>query len=164
MKRPFVYINMAMTVDGKITSAAREYPRLTSRHDRDTMDRLRAEADAMLVGARTIRDDNPTLHVRSTEMQAYRKSLGKPEPILKVVVSASLDLDLSEPVLRRHVRLRSASSPRSTNLRNRIASPGIESHGPRSGASARNASTSRNFCPACRNAVSSGCWSKAEAS
>jgi 2,5-diamino-6-(ribosylamino)-4(3H)-pyrimidinone 5'-phosphate reductase len=95
MKRPFVYLNMAMTVDGKITSATREYPRLTSRHDRDTMDRLRAEADAMLVGARTIRDDNPTLHVRSTEMQAYRESLGKSDPILKVLVSASLDLDLS---------------------------------------------------------------------
>jgi len=95
MERPFVYLNMAMTVDGKITSAMREYPRLTSRHDRDTMDRLRAEADAILVGARTIRDDNPTLHVRSTAMQAHRRSLGKPDSLLKVVVSASLELDLS---------------------------------------------------------------------
>ena len=76
--RPFVYVNMAMTVDGKITSAGRELPALTSDHDRDEMDRLRAEADALLVGAGTLRADDPPLHVRSEAMQAYRRSLGKP--------------------------------------------------------------------------------------
>ena len=95
MNRPFVYLNMAATVDGKITSATREYPRLTSRYDRDMMDRLRAEADAILVGARTLRSDNPLLHVRAQEMQAYRRSLGKPDSLLKVAVTASLDLDLN---------------------------------------------------------------------
>jgi len=94
MDRPFVYLNMAATVDGKITSATREYPRLTSRYDRDTMDRLRAESDAILVGARSIRADNPFLHVRSEEMRAYRRSLGRPDSLLRIVVTASLDLDL----------------------------------------------------------------------
>ena len=51
MDRPFVYMNMAMTADGKITSAAREYPRFTSENDRAMMDRLRLTADAVLVGA-----------------------------------------------------------------------------------------------------------------
>jgi 2,5-diamino-6-(ribosylamino)-4(3H)-pyrimidinone 5'-phosphate reductase len=93
MNRPFVYINMAMTADGKITSATREYPRLTTHHDRTNMDRLRAEADAILVGARTLRDDSPNLHVRSPEMQEYRRSLGKSDGLLKVLVTASADLD-----------------------------------------------------------------------
>jgi len=92
MDRPFVYLNMAATVDGKITSAAREYPRLTSRFDRDSMDRLRAESDAILVGARSIRADNPFLHVRSEEMRAHRRSLGKPDSLLRIAVTASLDL------------------------------------------------------------------------
>jgi len=92
MERPFVYVNMAMTVDGKITSAAREYPRFTSRHDRDNMDRLRAEADAILVGAGTMRADNPALHVRSAAMREYRRSLGKIDGLHKVIVSARLDL------------------------------------------------------------------------
>ena len=78
MARPFVYINMAMTADGKITSARREYPRLTSDLDRLTMDRLRAEADALVVGAGTLRADDPPLRVRDPAMQAYRESLGKP--------------------------------------------------------------------------------------
>lgn len=93
MDRPFVYMNMAASVDGKITSARREYPRLTSDRDRTEMDRLRAEADAILVGAGTIRADNPHLHVRSLEMQEYRRSLGRPENLLNVVVTASARLD-----------------------------------------------------------------------
>jgi len=90
--RPYVYVNMAMTVDGKITSAGREIPALTSGHDREEMDRLRAEADALLVGAGTLRADDPPLHVRSEAMRAYRRSLGKPDGLDRVVVSARLDL------------------------------------------------------------------------
>lgn len=93
MSRPFVYINMAATVDGKITSAAREYPRFTSDNDRREMDRLRAEADAILIGARSLRADDPPLHVRSDEMRAHRRSLGKPEGLLRVIVTASGRLD-----------------------------------------------------------------------
>jgi len=93
MARPFVYINMAMTADGKITSARREEPGFTSRLDRTTMDRLRAEADAILVGAGTLRADNPPLHVRDPEMQAYRRSLGKPDDLVNVLVTASANID-----------------------------------------------------------------------
>ena len=93
MNRPFVCVNMAMTADGKITSAGREYPRFTTRKDHDHMDRLRAEADALLIGAETLRSDDPLLHVRSEEMQAYRRSLGKPEGLLRVLVTASLRID-----------------------------------------------------------------------
>jgi 2,5-diamino-6-(ribosylamino)-4(3H)-pyrimidinone 5'-phosphate reductase len=91
--RPFVYINMAMTADGKITSASREYPTFTSAYDKKTMDRLRAEADAVLVGAGTLRADDPPLGVRDREMREYRRSLGKPEDLARVAVTSSLDLD-----------------------------------------------------------------------
>jgi len=93
MDRPFVGINMAMTADGKITSAAREEPAFTSRLDKKTMDRLRAEADAVLVGAGTLRADDPPLHVRDPEMQAYRRSLGKPDGLINVLVTASAAID-----------------------------------------------------------------------
>jgi 2,5-diamino-6-(ribosylamino)-4(3H)-pyrimidinone 5'-phosphate reductase len=93
MDRPFVSMNMAMTADGKITSVQREEPRFTSRRDKRTMDKYRAEADAVLVGAGTLRSDDPPLHIRDAEMKAYRASLGKPEGLLNVVVTASAKLD-----------------------------------------------------------------------
>jgi len=93
MARPFVCINMAMTADGKITSALREEPGFASRLDKKTMDRLRAEADAILVGAGTLRADDPPLHVRDPEMQAYRRSLKKPDALVNVLVTASANVD-----------------------------------------------------------------------
>ncbi|ANM29763.1 hypothetical protein ABI59_09515 [Acidobacteria bacterium Mor1] len=93
MKRPHVYLNMAMTADGKITSAAREYPKFTSAFDKKNMDRLRARADAVLIGAGTLRADDPPLHVRDAEMQAYRESLGKQRELVHVLVSGSLSVD-----------------------------------------------------------------------
>ena len=93
MDRPFVSINMAMTVDGKITSSRRERPRFTSAHDRQNMDRVRALSDAVLVGARTIRADSPNLHVRTPAMRDYRRSLGKPAGLLKILVTASARIE-----------------------------------------------------------------------
>ena len=93
MERPFVCINMAMTVDGKITSAAREESAFASRYDKKTMDRLRAEADAVLVGAGTLRADDPPLHVRDPEMKAHRRSLGRPDGLVNVLVTASALVD-----------------------------------------------------------------------
>lgn len=102
MNRPFVYMNMAMSADGKITSAAREYPKFTSDADRTTMDRLRSEADAVLVGAGTLRADDPPLHIRDPEMQARRAALGKPPGLLAVVVTARVEIDPEAAFLRDH--------------------------------------------------------------
>ena len=87
--RPFVYINMAMTVDGKITSARREYPRFASPQDRVRMDRLRADADALMVAAGTVRADNPAFHVRT---RTIREERGLSDAPHRVLVSASADI------------------------------------------------------------------------
>lgn len=93
MDRPFVFINMAATADGKITSARREYPRFASANDRARMDRLRAAADAVLLGAGTLRADDPALHVRSEPARRQRAALGKPPGLLRVLVTASGRID-----------------------------------------------------------------------
>lgn len=85
-------MNMAMSVDGKITSTRREYAEFTSDYDRRTMDRLRAEADAILIGAGTLRSDDPPLHVRDPAMRRHRRGLGRPEGLPRIVVTAGGDL------------------------------------------------------------------------
>jgi riboflavin-specific deaminase-like protein len=89
MGRPQVIINMAATVDGKTASAAREYPRFTSPFDRARMERLRALADAVLVGAETVRAIDPPLQLRDPESIAARLKAGKPAGLVQVVLSAS---------------------------------------------------------------------------
>jgi len=93
MDRPFVCINVAMTADGKITSALREPPTFASRFDKKTMDRLRAEADAVVVGAGTLRADDPPFHVRDPEMKERRRSLHKADGLINVLVTASAAVD-----------------------------------------------------------------------
>jgi len=64
----FVFINMAISIDGKITSYNYEKPHFTWRTDRDRMQRLRAQADAVLIGANTLRAEDPPMHIRDPQL------------------------------------------------------------------------------------------------
>ena len=55
---PFVFINMAMTADGKIATANRRVASFGSRRDQEHLLELRATADAVMAGARTA-DSHP---------------------------------------------------------------------------------------------------------
>jgi len=90
--KPHVIVNVAMSVDGKITTHRREKFSLGSKEDRRLMDLLRARADAVIVGARTVKLDGWAIRVRDTELRQKRTAkLGHPHP-LNVVLSTGLDL------------------------------------------------------------------------
>src|SRR5437870_13116135 len=84
MPRPYVIINVASTVDGKIDTVARRGAGISSEADRERVDRLRAEVDAVMVGSRTLLDEDPRLTVRSPELRAERVARGLPENPMKV--------------------------------------------------------------------------------
>ena len=88
MNRPFVFINVAMTADGKIDTVQRQGAAISSQLDRERVDKLRAEADAVLVGGRTLLDEDPKLTVKSRVLRAERIARGlTPNPIKVGVVS-----------------------------------------------------------------------------
>ncbi len=88
MKRPYVHINVAMTADGKIDTFERRGATISSRRDKERVDRLRAEADAVMVGGHTLMDENPKLTVKSPELRAEREARGlAPNPVKVGVVS-----------------------------------------------------------------------------
>jgi 2,5-diamino-6-(ribosylamino)-4(3H)-pyrimidinone 5'-phosphate reductase len=88
MNRPFVFINVAMTADGKIDTVARSGAAISSQRDKERVDKLRSEADAVLVGGRTLLDEDPKLTVKSRVLRAERIARGlTPNPIKVGVVS-----------------------------------------------------------------------------
>ncbi|WP_170201680.1 RibD family protein [Actinocorallia herbida] len=91
--RPYVLLSCAASVDGYIDDASPERLRLSNEADFDRVDAARAEVDAILVGATTIRRDDPSLLVRSPERRAARAARGLPENLVKVTLTASGGLD-----------------------------------------------------------------------
>ncbi len=82
MNRPFVFINVAMTADGKIDTFARKGAAISSAWDKARVDRLRAETDAVMVGGRTLLDEDPKLTVKSEELRTERVMRGLlPNPV-----------------------------------------------------------------------------------
>jgi riboflavin-specific deaminase-like protein len=93
MPYPYVLLSAAVSLDGYLDDTTTERLLLSSPADFDRVDEVRASVDAILIGAGTIRADNPRLLVNSAERRAARVAAGKPEYPLKVTVSASGELD-----------------------------------------------------------------------
>ena len=92
-ERPFVLLSAAMSADGYIDDASATRLVLSDDADLDRVDELRARSDAILVGAHTIRTDNPSLQVRSPARQRQRTERGLPPCPRKVTMTRSGDLD-----------------------------------------------------------------------
>ncbi|MGW0771211.1 dihydrofolate reductase family protein [Streptomyces sp. NPDC002676] len=93
MPLPYVLLSAAVSLDGYLDDTGPERLLLSSPADFDRVDEIRASVDAILIGAGTIRADNPRLLVNSPERRAARVAAGRPEYPLKVTVTASGDLD-----------------------------------------------------------------------
>jgi 5-amino-6-(5-phosphoribosylamino)uracil reductase len=92
-ERPYVTLSCAMSIDGYIDDNEDTRLLLSNGADFDRVDAVRAGCDAILVGAHTIRRDNPRLMVRSQRRQQARVARGLPPSPTKVTLTSSGDLD-----------------------------------------------------------------------
>ncbi|MFH8464883.1 dihydrofolate reductase family protein [Streptomyces sp. NPDC017991] len=93
MPHPYVLLSAAVSLDGRLDDTGPERLLLSGPADFDRVDEVRADSDAILVGAGTLRADNPRLLVNSAERRAARVAAGRPAYPLKVTVSGTGDLD-----------------------------------------------------------------------
>jgi 5-amino-6-(5-phosphoribosylamino)uracil reductase len=91
--RPYTLLSCGMSIDGYLDDTADERLMLSNDADFDRVDAVRAGCDAILVGATTIRADNPRLLVRSADRRADRVARGLAPSPLKVTVTSRCDLD-----------------------------------------------------------------------
>src|SRR5262245_4899715 len=93
LDRPFLLVNMAMTADGKIATANRAVSSFGSRHDQAHLLELRATADAVMAGARTV-DLNPvTMGPGPERYRQLRKRRGLGEYNVRIIVSREGSVD-----------------------------------------------------------------------
>lgn len=92
-RRPYTLLSCAVSVDGCLDDASADRLILSGPEDLDEVDELRAAADAILVGAGTIRADNPRLLVREPARVARRRARDLPPHPLRVTLTTTGDLD-----------------------------------------------------------------------
>jgi len=92
-ERPYTLLSCSVSLDGYLDSPAVPRLQLSNAADFERIDAVRASCDAILVGANTIRRDNPRLLIRSADRRREREVRGKPASPVKVTVTGSGDLD-----------------------------------------------------------------------
>ena len=91
--RPYVLLSCGMSIDGYVDSPSDGRLLLSNDADFDRVDEVRAGCDAILVGAGTVRVDNPRLLIRDGSRRAARAARGLPRDPVKVTVTGSGELD-----------------------------------------------------------------------
>jgi riboflavin-specific deaminase-like protein len=97
---PFVFVNMAMTADGKIATANRAVSEFGSRRDLEHLYELRATADAVMCGARTVDTGHADLGCGPARFRRLRAELGRSEHHVRVIVSGSGSVDPGARIFR----------------------------------------------------------------
>jgi riboflavin-specific deaminase-like protein len=96
--RPYLGINMVSSLDGKATLDWRTKG-LSTEVDRRLFHHLRTQADALMVGAGTAREERYGRITKNDELRDKRVAEGREPEALAVVVSGRLDLPADLPLL-----------------------------------------------------------------
>jgi riboflavin-specific deaminase-like protein len=91
--RPYTLLSCSMSIDGYVAGATRNRLLLSNDEDFDRVDDVRASCDAILIGAATVRNDNPRLLVRAQSRRDARIARGLPPTPTKVTVTRRGRLD-----------------------------------------------------------------------
>ena len=100
-KLPFVFVNMAMTADGKIATANRAVHTFGSQKDLRHLYELRATADAIICGARTVEISESIMGNGGEKFRIQRLKNGLADFPLRVIVSGSGTIDPTAKIFQK---------------------------------------------------------------
>jgi 5-amino-6-(5-phosphoribosylamino)uracil reductase len=124
--RPYTLLSCSMSLDGFIDGASESRLLLSNDLDFERVDRVRAGVDAILVGAGTVRNDDPRLRVRDPGRRRDRVARGLPPSPAKVTLTGCGRLDPSSRFFDDDgsTKLVYAGSPVADHLRDRLGRAG----------------------------------------
>ncbi len=97
---PFTFINVAMTADGKIAPSNRKFVPFGSRRDHELLLELRATADAVMSGARTVDSFPINMGPGGKKYRDLRLKRGLAENNLRIIVSGSASIDPNAEIFK----------------------------------------------------------------
>lgn len=115
---PFVTLKAAMTLDGKIATASGESQWITGKPARRYVHQLRSRMDAILVGAGTVRRDDPRLTVRLGRGATTAEPAHHP---LRVILDSRLRIPLTARVLGAGTAIATTAQARAGKIRQVLA-------------------------------------------
>jgi 5-amino-6-(5-phosphoribosylamino)uracil reductase len=120
--RPYTLLSCSISIDGYLGGPGAQRLVLSNDADLDRVDEVRAGCDAILVGANTVRRDDPRLLVKSAARRAVRVAGGLPASPMRVTLTAAGDLDPRAQLFTHGdaERLVYCASPAVANARRRI--------------------------------------------
>jgi 2,5-diamino-6-(ribosylamino)-4(3H)-pyrimidinone 5'-phosphate reductase len=104
--RPYVVVNVAMSVDGKLSTRERRQVKISGAQDFNRVDRLKASSDAVMVGIGTVLADDPSLTVKGEECRQRRKDRGVDEHPARIVVDSRARIPPDAAILHKGDGLR----------------------------------------------------------
>ena len=114
--RPYIFINSAMSADGKLSTFERKQVKISGKDDFDRVDELRAGTDAIMVGIGTMLADNPSLTVKSEQRRMKRTAAGKEGNPIRVIVDSKAktptDADIFKKGAGKKIIVVSESAPK----------------------------------------------------
>jgi 2,5-diamino-6-(ribosylamino)-4(3H)-pyrimidinone 5'-phosphate reductase len=99
--RPFVFVNLAMSADGKLSTIERRQVRISGTEDFTRVDEIKAGSDAIMVGIGTVLADDPSLTVKSPLLKEERKKQGRDENPIRIVVDSGARTPPDADILRK---------------------------------------------------------------
>jgi 2,5-diamino-6-(ribosylamino)-4(3H)-pyrimidinone 5'-phosphate reductase len=99
-ERPFVFLNVATTADGKLAPPNRRFVPFSSQRDQDLLYELRTRADAVMAGARTVDSVPVNLGPGAKKYRTLRRKNGLAEYNLRVIVSGSGSINPRAEIFR----------------------------------------------------------------
>ena len=124
--RPHVFVNLAMSADGKLSTKERRQVRISGNADFRRVDQIKSQCDAIMVGIGTVLADDPSLTVKDAVLRKGRTDNGGDENPVRIVIDSRARTPVDADILhkgpgKRIIAVSGSADPANTDVLSQYA-------------------------------------------